>query len=97
MVCTASDLHGWKDFPKGLRVLLLDGDSNSAAEIKTKLEEMEYVGESYPCSSHKMHISETFDIFMAVVTYCNENDALLAISSEPEMFHVAIVEVMVDD
>ncbi|XP_022945207.1 two-component response regulator-like APRR2 isoform X2 [Cucurbita moschata] len=75
MVCTASDLHGWKDFPKGLRVLLLDGDSNSAAEIKTKLEEMEYV----------------------VVTYCNENDALLAISSEPEMFHVAIVEVTASD
>lgn len=46
MVCTASDLHGWKDFPKGLRVLLLDGDSSSAAEIKTKLEEMEYVGET---------------------------------------------------
>ena len=44
MVCTANDLHGWKDFPKGLRVLLLDGDTSSAAEIKTKLEEMEYVG-----------------------------------------------------
>lgn len=71
MVCTANDLHGWKDFPKGLRVLLLDGDSSSAAEIKTKLEEMEYV----------------------VVTYCNENDALSAISSKPETFHVAIVEV----
>lgn len=58
MVCTASDLHGWKDFPKGLRVLLLDGDSSSAAEIKAKLEEMEYVGETlhslpHPCSSQK--------------------------------------------
>ncbi|XP_022155505.1 two-component response regulator-like APRR2 isoform X2 [Momordica charantia] len=71
MVCTASDLHGWKDFPKGLRVLLLDGDSSSAAEIKAKLEEMEYV----------------------VVTFCNENDALSAILSKPETFHVAIVEV----
>lgn len=43
-----------------------------------------------------VHISETFDIFITVVTYCNENDALSAISSKPETFHVAIVEVMVD-
>ncbi|XP_022923414.1 two-component response regulator-like APRR2 isoform X1 [Cucurbita moschata] len=71
MVCTASDLQGWKDFPKDLRVLLLDGDSSSSAEIRTKLEEMEYV----------------------VVTYYNENDALSAISSKPNTFHVAIVEV----
>lgn len=44
MVCTANDLHGWKDFPKGLRVLLLDGDSSSAAEIRSKLEAMDYAG-----------------------------------------------------
>ncbi|CAK8539555.1 unnamed protein product [Lathyrus sativus] len=42
MVCTANDLQGWKDFPKGLRVLLLEGDNNSASEIKTKLESMDY-------------------------------------------------------
>ncbi|XP_027360608.1 two-component response regulator-like APRR2 isoform X2 [Abrus precatorius] len=42
MVCTANDLQGWKDFPKGLRVLLLEGDRNSAAEIKAKLEAMDY-------------------------------------------------------
>ncbi|GFZ15425.1 CheY-like two-component responsive regulator family protein [Actinidia rufa] len=43
MVCTANDLLGWRDFPKGLRVLLLDEDSSSAAEIRLKLEEMEYI------------------------------------------------------
>ncbi|XP_019421093.1 PREDICTED: two-component response regulator-like APRR2 isoform X2 [Lupinus angustifolius] len=42
MVCTANDLQGWKDFPKGLKVLLLDGDINSAAETKAKLEAMDY-------------------------------------------------------
>ncbi|KVH89735.1 Homeodomain-like protein [Cynara cardunculus var. scolymus] len=42
MVCTANDLLGWKDFPKGLRVLLLDEDIDSAAEIRSKLEEMGY-------------------------------------------------------
>lgn len=44
MVCTANDLLEWKDFPKGLRVLLLDEDINSANEIRSKLEEMDYVG-----------------------------------------------------
>jgi len=44
MVFTANDLLEWKDFPKGLRVLLLDEDRNSASEIKSKLEELEYKG-----------------------------------------------------
>ncbi|TKY70733.1 Two-component response regulator APRR2 [Spatholobus suberectus] len=71
MVCTANDLQGWKDFPKGLRVLLLEGDSSSAAEIREQLEAMDY----------------------NVSTFYNENEALSAISSSPEGFHVAIVEV----
>ncbi|KAK8341693.1 hypothetical protein V6Z11_A08G185800 [Gossypium hirsutum] len=71
MVCTRNDLSAWKDFPKGLRVLLLDEDTNSAAEIKSKLEAMDYI----------------------VYTFCNENEALAAVSSRPESFHVAIVEV----
>lgn len=47
MVCTANDLLEWKDFPKGLRVLLLDEDINSATEISSKLEEMDYVGQLF--------------------------------------------------
>ncbi|KAL6175951.1 hypothetical protein ACLB2K_052589 [Fragaria x ananassa] len=43
MVCTASDLEGWKDFPKGLRVLLLDEDTSYSAEIRSKLEAMDYI------------------------------------------------------
>ncbi|XP_071726395.1 two-component response regulator-like APRR2 isoform X2 [Rutidosis leptorrhynchoides] len=43
MVCTASDLLEWKDFPKGLKVLLLDEDINSADKLRSKLEEMDYV------------------------------------------------------
>ncbi|PQQ01976.1 two-component response regulator-like APRR2 [Prunus yedoensis var. nudiflora] len=43
MVCTANDLQEWKDFPKGLKVLLLDEDNSSAAEIKSKLEAMDYI------------------------------------------------------
>lgn len=43
----------------------------SAAEIKSKLEAMDYI----------------------VYTFCNETEALSAISNEPGSFHVAIVEV----
>uniref|UniRef100_A0A5B7ATR7 Putative two-component response regulator-like APRR2 n=1 Tax=Davidia involucrata TaxID=16924 RepID=A0A5B7ATR7_DAVIN len=71
MVCTASDLVEWKDFPKGLRVLLLNEDSSSAAEIRSKLEGMDYI----------------------VSTFCNESEALCAISNSSESYHVAIVEV----
>ncbi|KAM3308611.1 two-component response regulator-like APRR2 [Capsicum chacoense] len=71
MVCTENDLLGWKDFPKGLRVLLLDKDSNSASDMRSRLEEMEYI----------------------VYAFCNETEALSAISSKSEVFHVAIVEV----
>lgn len=46
MVCTANDLQKCKDFPKGLRVLLLDGDNDSASEIRTKLEAMDYNGKA---------------------------------------------------
>lgn len=36
----------WKDFPRGLKILLLDKDALSAVETKSKLEEMDYVGTS---------------------------------------------------
>ncbi|KAK7386310.1 hypothetical protein VNO78_26455 [Psophocarpus tetragonolobus] len=71
MVFTANDLQEWKDFPKGLKVLLLEGDNISAAEIRAKLEAMDY----------------------NVSTFCDENEALSAISSRPESFHIAIVEI----
>lgn len=44
MVCTADDLQGWKDFPKGLRVLLLDQEPASANVLRASLEAMDYVG-----------------------------------------------------
>ncbi|MED6223917.1 Two-component response regulator-like [Stylosanthes scabra] len=74
MVCTANDLQQWKDFPKGLKVLLLERDAASAAEIKPKLEAMDY----------------------NVSAFCDENEALSAISSRSESFHIAIVEVSIN-
>lgn len=42
-VCHADDLVGWRDFPKGLRVLIVEGRSSSA-DIKSKLEQMDFIG-----------------------------------------------------
>lgn len=75
MVWTANDLLEWKDFPKGLRVLLLDEDRDSASEIKLKLEEMEYI----------------------VSAFFSEREALSAILNKKESFHVAVVEVSIQN
>ncbi|XP_016436050.1 two-component response regulator-like APRR2 [Nicotiana tabacum] len=71
MVCTENELLGWNDFPKGLKVLLLDKDCNSASEMRSRLEQMNYI----------------------VYVFCDETEALSAISSKLEVFHLAIVEV----
>ncbi|XP_047306898.1 two-component response regulator-like APRR2 [Impatiens glandulifera] len=79
MVYTANDLLNWKDFPKGLRVLLLldqeeeEENTDSTSQIRSKLEEMDYI----------------------VTTFFNEDEAFSAISNQTEIFHVAIVEVTV--
>ncbi|XP_068650957.1 two-component response regulator-like APRR2 [Aristolochia californica] len=75
MVCSADHLRAWKDFPKGLRVLLLNEDTSSVAEIKSKLEEMDYI----------------------VSTFGDEKEALQAILNRGESFHVAIVEVNIEN
>lgn len=51
MVCTADDLLEWKDFPKGLKVLLLDEEGVSDVEIRSKLEEMDYIVSTF----HNIH------------------------------------------
>ncbi|KAG6606226.1 Two-component response regulator-like APRR2, partial [Cucurbita argyrosperma subsp. sororia] len=75
MVCTADDLQEWKDFPKGLRVLLLDRDSHSAAEITSTLEEMEYV--VCYCSDEKEALSTILNtpenIHVALLEMCKGN------------------------
>ncbi|XP_063944449.1 two-component response regulator-like APRR2 isoform X2 [Daucus carota subsp. sativus] len=75
MVLNANDLLEWKDFPKGLRVLLLEQETDSAAQTRSKLEEMDYI----------------------VSVFCNETEALSAISNSTDGFHVAIVEVSNDN
>nr|UER86424.1 two-component response regulator-like APRR2 protein 1 [Cucurbita pepo] len=75
MVCTVDDLQEWKDFPKGLRVLLLDRDSSSASEIRSQLEEMEYV--VYSCTDEKEALSAILNtpgnFHVAILEVCARN------------------------
>nr|XP_018678067.1 PREDICTED: two-component response regulator-like APRR2 isoform X1 [Musa acuminata subsp. malaccensis] len=47
MAGSADGFVVWKDFPRGLKILLLDKDAPSAVETKSKLEEMDYVVSLY--------------------------------------------------
>ncbi|KAM7258646.1 hypothetical protein ACFE04_014387 [Oxalis oulophora] len=75
MVCTANDLSAWKDFPKGLRVLLLDEDINSASQIKSKLEAMDYIVSIF-CTEDEalsaiLNKHESFHVAIVEVTSSN--------------------------
>ncbi|KAI7730790.1 hypothetical protein M8C21_012938 [Ambrosia artemisiifolia] len=68
MVCTADDLLEWKDFPKGLRVLLLDDDINSATDIRSKLEEMGYVVSTFGSENEALSaISDNSSVFHVAI------------------------------
>ncbi|KAI7745701.1 hypothetical protein M8C21_027366 [Ambrosia artemisiifolia] len=75
MVCTANDLLEWKDFPKGLRVLLLDDDINSATQIRLKLEEMDYVVSMFYCENEALSAlsDETQSFHVAIVEVKEDN------------------------
>ncbi|KAL9231214.1 hypothetical protein vseg_006469 [Gypsophila vaccaria] len=77
MVCTANDLLEWKDFPKGLRVLLLDDNRDSSDELKSKLVEMEYIVTSF-LSEHEALSSierktESFHVAMVEISADNSD------------------------
>ncbi|CAL0309660.1 unnamed protein product [Lupinus luteus] len=74
MVCIANDLQEWKDFPKGLKVLLFDGDINSAYEIRAKLEAMDY------------NVTSPFHLFSSIMSSSSEhglNSSSVEILSQP--------------
>lgn len=77
MVCTANDLVSWKDFPKGLRVLLLEEDTKSAAEIRSKLEEMDYIVSIFYTEDEALSAisnnSEDFHVAIVEVTIGNSD------------------------
>lgn len=89
MVCTANDLLEWKDFPKGLRVLLLDEDINSANEIKSKLEEMDYVVTTFYTANEALSAvsdkSRSFHVAIVEVRADNEDGRFKFLESAKEL------------
>ncbi|KAK9121488.1 hypothetical protein Syun_019105 [Stephania yunnanensis] len=80
MVCTANDLLNWKDFPKGLKVLLVDEDCNTSAHIKSKLEEMDYIVSTFLNANEALlaisNFRENFHVAIVEITSNNDGGSL---------------------
>ncbi|CAL9782255.1 unnamed protein product [Musa acuminata subsp. burmannicoides] len=72
MVGATDDFVVWKDFPKRLKILLLQKDEASAAETKTKLEEMDYLVSLYHSEEDALEAiskdAESFHVSIVEVT-----------------------------
>ncbi|KAM6557439.1 hypothetical protein CsatB_004458 [Cannabis sativa] len=89
MVCTANDLEEWKDFPKGLRVLVLDQDTTSATNIRSNLEAMDYVVSIFCNESEAMSAfsstPESFHLAIVEVNTSNENETFKFLETAKEL------------
>ncbi|CAH2078708.1 unnamed protein product, partial [Thlaspi arvense] len=79
MVFTANDISKWENFPKGLKVLLLDGDGLSAAESRSKLESMDYIVTTFTDESEALSAvlknPESFHIAIVEVNSSADNES----------------------
>ncbi|CAF2069508.1 unnamed protein product [Brassica napus] len=80
MVFTSNDISKWENFPKGLRVLLLDcGDGISAAETRSKLESMDYIVTTFTDGTEALSAVikslESFHIAIVEVNTSDENES----------------------
>ncbi|GMN30758.1 hypothetical protein TIFTF001_002950 [Ficus carica] len=89
MVCTANELQEWKDFPKGLRVLVLDEDSNSASEIRSKLEAMDYIVSTFCNETEALSAfaskPESFHLAIVEVNTSNGNGTFKFLETAKEL------------
>ncbi|XP_024026471.1 two-component response regulator-like APRR2 isoform X1 [Morus notabilis] len=89
MVCTANDLQEWKDFPKGLRVLVLDEDRNSASEIRSMLETMDYIVSTFCNETEALSAfsskPESFHLAIVEVNTSNGNGTFKFLETAKEL------------
>ncbi|XP_010559285.1 PREDICTED: two-component response regulator-like APRR2 [Tarenaya hassleriana] len=73
MVCTEDDLSNWRNFPKGLRVLLLDTE----ADTTSKLQSMDYIVTNFADESEALSAyskrPESFHIAIVEVNASDKN------------------------
>ncbi|THU56281.1 hypothetical protein C4D60_Mb11t15630 [Musa balbisiana] len=76
MVGATDDFVVWKDFPKRLKILLLQKDEASAAETKSKLEEMDYLVSLYHSEEDALEaISKEAESFHVAVVEVTASDS----------------------
>ncbi|XP_019057904.1 PREDICTED: two-component response regulator-like APRR2 [Tarenaya hassleriana] len=71
MVCTEHDLSNWENFPKGLRVLLLDAEADAAS----KLQSMDYIVTTFTDENEALSaFSEKPESFHIAIVEVNTSD-----------------------
>ncbi|KAK9094588.1 hypothetical protein Scep_026057 [Stephania cephalantha] len=69
-----------QDFPKGLKVLLVDEDCNTSAHIKSKLEEMDYIVSTFLNANEALlaisNFRENFHVAIVEITSNNDDGSL---------------------
>ncbi|CAN8325058.1 unnamed protein product [Cochlearia groenlandica] len=98
MVFTAKDLSKWENFPKGLRVLLLDGgdgDGESAGETRSKLESMDYIVSTFTDESEALSAvfknPESFHIAIVEVNKSAENESFKFLEAAKEFLPTIMI------
>ncbi|KAK4789262.1 hypothetical protein SAY86_020581 [Trapa natans] len=96
MVCTASDLQGWKDFPRGLKILLLDRDPTSSAQLKAKLEALDYIVYLFSDEDEALSViaskCETFHVAIVEVTTENDDGCFKFLETARDLPTISIFE-----
>ncbi|KAF8077118.1 hypothetical protein N665_1061s0019 [Sinapis alba] len=96
MVFTSNDLSKWENFPKGLRVLLLDGgDGISAAETRSKLESMDYIVTTFTDETEALSAviksPESFHIAIVEVNRSDENESFKFLEAAKELLPTIMI------
>uniref|UniRef100_A0A1J3CYF9 Two-component response regulator-like APRR2 n=1 Tax=Noccaea caerulescens TaxID=107243 RepID=A0A1J3CYF9_NOCCA len=96
MVFTANDLSKWENFPKGLRVLLLnDGDDLSAAETRSELESLDYIVTTFTDESEALssvfNNPESFHIAIVEVNKSAENESLKFLEAAKDLLPTIMI------
>eukprot|EP00262_Sarcandra_glabra_P018113 TRINITY_DN6422_c1_g2_i1.p1 TRINITY_DN6422_c1_g2~~TRINITY_DN6422_c1_g2_i1.p1 ORF type:complete len:585 (+),score=100.69 TRINITY_DN6422_c1_g2_i1:185-1939(+) len=97
MICSSDDMLEWRDFPKGLRVLLLDEDSHSATEIKSKLEKMDYIVSMF-CNEDDalaaiLNREENFHVAMVEVSTGNSDGSFRFLETAKDLPTIMISDI----
>ncbi|CAH8306413.1 unnamed protein product [Eruca vesicaria subsp. sativa] len=96
MVFTSNDLSKWENFPKGLRVLLLDGgDGVSTVETRSELESMDYIVTTFTDETEALSAviksPESFHIAIVEVNSSDENESFKFLEAAKDLLPTIMI------